>query len=1037
MTYPRDSYLKLGDYEYDLVPAQQKQNKASELRRYNDESLKKIEEYKYKPLRGSKKKIRLLVLRSGARDAGPDINCELVEANYDNAFHIPMVPVPETSGQSPDDADEESSDDDIKDQELKDKLKDWKKLRRNEIKYEALSWCWGKGEAEYAVLITERGTWGEKTYKKAVKEQLALALKYLRLPNQGRTLWIDAICIDQNDPSERNHQVQMMSRIYTRSQEVSIWLGDGDEFSKLAIDFIRHDIMELRNFDALSHDKRYTGKWKALMMLMQREWFSRRWVVQEIALANKATIHCGPDSIPWKEFAVAVELFVEVETATHRLSEIMQKDEKSQHIPGWFEYVSELGASLLVQATGKVFRVQRSPMEDSGAKDVSEHRDDPEDEIRKRLIRYQTIDPLDRRSLLSLEYLVSSMFIFKASEPRDTVYAMLAISRDAAPFASSGETIRDHHDDKTRLIMTACESFLEEKPFTVDYRRPYADVCKDFVHFAIRRKEKLDPAQALDVLCRPWALEPRPGKSIRVVDASQRKKREHHGPEVDTRPNKKSRTEGYSKSLRPRNPDNPKKYLPYPETPKVDVRPFEEYWNQAKANDNETSWKSRRWPHMKSRYFPDHLERQGDHQNGSSAQKPDNQNTETWKSEADLPLPSWIARASQAPFHLHHSPGIDVQKTGRAYADPLVGHPQDGHRNYSAAQTQKLRPLEFRRRPQMGHYSLYVQGFVLDEVVEVMDASQGGNIPEPWLKLANWTNYEKDDPPGEFWRTLVADRGRDNRNPPYYYAKACKESVNKGGIASGRVDTAALIHNERNSIVAEFCRRVHAVIWNRRLFRTKDGRLGLATRVEKADQICILYWCSVPVILRRQPRKSHRDRELEREEDRVESLKRVIRNLVRLRGLKAKHREAVSKPGSTVKEAEERRKARDIALEKLEADSLDAKARPKKGPQTIKRLLRDELETDDELETEDHLGNEDETDLETGHGGPRTPEPPSPGRLPKAKTGFKQQEENARKEAPGLWYKFGGDCYLHGMMDGDAIREHVYQEVGDRVFELR
>lgn len=137
---------------------------------------------------------------------------------------------------------------------------------------------------------------------------------------------------------------------------------------------------------------------------------------------------------------------------------------------------------------------------------------------------------------------MSTMFIFKASEPRDTIYAMLPISRDAAPFASSGETIRDHHDNDTRLIMTACESFLEEKPFTVDYSRPYADVCKDFVQFAILRKTRLDPAQALDILCRPWALNAKPRKSIRLRDTKQKKRKFEglvSGPEPEARPWKK------------------------------------------------------------------------------------------------------------------------------------------------------------------------------------------------------------------------------------------------------------------------------------------------------------------------------------------------------------------------------------------------------------------------------------------------------------------------------------------------------------------
>lgn len=48
--------------------------------------------------------------------------------------------------------------------------------------------------------------------------------------------------------------------------------------------------------------------------------------MQEIALARKAIMYCGSDKISWKKFAVAVELFVEVETATHRLSEVLKMD---------------------------------------------------------------------------------------------------------------------------------------------------------------------------------------------------------------------------------------------------------------------------------------------------------------------------------------------------------------------------------------------------------------------------------------------------------------------------------------------------------------------------------------------------------------------------------------------------------------------------------------------------------------------------------------------------------------------------------------
>lgn len=1042
--------LKLEDNDYELVPVQYKQTKTSELRKFDDPQLKDIEEYRYRPLSGAKKKIRLLQLKSGAID-GPDIYCELVEADYDNIFHIPTVPeTPENPTESSDGVDK-SLEITTDDKELKNKLDEYKRLSKREIKYEALSWCWGTDEPEYVVMITEKIGWREKTYKKNVRKQLALALKYLRHPDKGRTLWIDAICIDQDDPSERNHQVQMMSRIYTRAKEVCIWLGDGDLSSKRAIDFIRDEIMELRNFDALCNDRKYTDQWKALMMLMQRDWFSRRWVVQEIALASKATIHCGPDSISWKEFAVAVELFVEVETATHRLSEIMQKDEKFRHVPGWFEYVSELGASLLVQATGKVFRAQRSPLEDNGTpteskkteegskkneeeskKTEEESKKIEEDNVRNRLSRYQTIDPLDRRSLLSLEYLVSTMFIFKASEPRDTIYAMLAISRDAAPFASSGETIRDHHDDDTRLIMTACESFLEEKPFTVDYSRPYADVCKDFVQFAIQRKAKLDPAQALDILCRPWALGFKPGKSIRETDASQKKRKleeKHPGPESEDplqnpKERKRRKRDPDSHVDNKDDPESFQRYLKDSEGgdvwyPEPDSRSTEDYWENVEENEKGGS---ERWKRMKYRYFPSrHGQRGGGNTTNNSAAdnrtvKNDKEYTKLERrNEQELPLPSWIARVSQAPISLDYSPGIDIQKTGRANADPLVGHPLDGHRNYSAAQTQRVRPFQFKRRPQMGHYSLYVKGFILDEVDEVMDASQGGNIPKSWLNMAGWTNYNQ-DPPGEFWRTLVADRGRDNRNPPYYYARACRESVNKGGIASGRVDTAALINNERNSIVAEFCRRVHAVIWNRRLFKTKGGRLGLASNVDRGDKVCILYGCTVPVILQQQPDKLDHICALEIEEDQVEALKRLIRECERIRERKERYMERLDRKDSkrwTDADIEEMKVARQKVNEMLKAESKSNQ------DENVARVDR-----------------ESEGDGDTGDRTSKGSTPPGLS-LKRQKTLGKKNEEEAKENDPKLWYDFRGDCYIHGMMDGEAIRERLYKEVADRTFELR
>jgi hypothetical protein len=184
--------------------------------------------------------------------------------------------------------------------------------------YDALSWCWGKDPQNGKISIRM----GETSYVKFVQPSLVAALRALRHETHDRHIWADAVCINQDYKAEKNHQVEMMADIYGRADCVRIWLGDPDVSSNTAILFIKQQVLQLHHFDDLCQSTKFSDKWKALLELMQREWFSRRWVVQEVSLAPKAIIHCGAAKLSWNKFAVAVELFVEVETATHRLSEV-------------------------------------------------------------------------------------------------------------------------------------------------------------------------------------------------------------------------------------------------------------------------------------------------------------------------------------------------------------------------------------------------------------------------------------------------------------------------------------------------------------------------------------------------------------------------------------------------------------------------------------------------------------------------------------------------------------------------------------------
>jgi hypothetical protein len=218
-----------------------------------------------------------------------------------------------------------------------------------------------------------------------------------------------------------------------------------------------------------------------------------------------------------------------------------------------------------------------------------------------------------------------------------------------------------------------------------------------------------------------------------------------------------------------------------------------------------------------------------------------------------------------ASFDMFFQPGSDAQRMGRKSADTLVGMPptsQGLQRNYSAAGARAVdsKTLRFRLQKDLQtgepHYSLYVKGFILDKVAELRPASQDGAIPREWADLDLWANCPDDDPPDEFWRTLVADRGRDGKNPPVYFSRACKDSFQKDGLSGGAVNTSNLINDERCSVLAQFCRRVQSVIWNRALIRTAGDKLGLGLRDTRVgDLICILYGCNVPVILRPEKKK--------------------------------------------------------------------------------------------------------------------------------------------------------------------------------------
>ncbi|KAF1361015.1 HET-domain-containing protein [Lizonia empirigonia] len=149
------------------------------------------------------------------------------------------------------------------------------------MEYEALSYTWGD----------ELETWDIELNGKhlPVRKNLTLALKHLRYPNQDRILWIDAICIDQDNTKERGHQVGQMSLIYQRADRVLIWLG----IATIETDFVWQDLWS-RNQPLLHADGNHISRQReGLNILLRRPWFRRVWILQEVANARAARVICG------------------------------------------------------------------------------------------------------------------------------------------------------------------------------------------------------------------------------------------------------------------------------------------------------------------------------------------------------------------------------------------------------------------------------------------------------------------------------------------------------------------------------------------------------------------------------------------------------------------------------------------------------------------------------------------------------------------------------------------------------------------------
>lgn len=693
--------------------------------------------------------------------------------------------------------------------------------------YDALSYHWGLRDPDHDPLIRIVQQ-GSKTSRIQVTQSLFSALKALRHRAESRYLWIDALCINQKNAAEKNLQISYMSTIYNQAEYVRVWLGEHDDYVPVAFEFI-HRCLNAEVLDKMMEDPNASKSWDALSSLMRKPWFSRRWIVQEIALARSATLHCGEAFVDWEEFADVVSQLTEKQD---KLRELFIKSSDFKNHPDYLGDISELGAIRLVDATEEFF--------------------------------HKSADGRIQERKLTLEEIICSTSAFEASDPHDVIYAVLSLANDAHGFSA----------------------FVEEENSTPSLLSPLLPTNGAGVGFSEERTSNMTNGSSFGK--RPYAGDQpessRPSKRVIGPEVT--------GPPTIELTSPVTVTDSFNVMPETNGVPGDGQYSPYQQDPDVSpggavtlsvsgmersishspinsangLQRAQMVWNTLRAPENSrlrsvsdaVNPKERtlaaimKWKRsaQKSRFRLNYqlsifqvckellvftIERSRSLDILCRPWAPDDFN--------DLEFPSWICPKSKVAFEAN-----DLGVYRRVNADPLLGKPGPGGTAYKAGRSRNLVYHVFNER------SLTVRGFVLDQIEQhdIMRNATSGTVPSDWKRAANWNDQSL--PPNEFWRTLVGDRMMTGKRAPKYWRRACHDAFRRGSRNQNLETHSEVMHDLPNS-TREFVQRLRSVIWDRKLVRMSKASTGLSfglvpRGVKGGDLVCIIYGCNVPVILR-------------------------------------------------------------------------------------------------------------------------------------------------------------------------------------------
>jgi len=578
-------------------------------------------------------------------------------------------------------------------------------------------------------------------------------------------IWIDAICIDQDDEADKKIQLPRMGSIYNGAISVIVWLGVSTDESMQAIKFI-DKLQEEQQLKKCLRDASTAKDWMAFAMVTRKPWFTRCWIVQEIAAAREATVWLGKGTIDWEDFASALSLFG---SEYEKVRYMLRKSGEFAVNRDWLGEIAMSGAFMLIEAKDLLLRKRSDGR-------VTEHN-------------------------LTLEALLTTLSCFHVSQAHDVVYSILWLSSDA-------NTQRKHSILRDRSPTRELSEAIAKS------RSPEVSPPSD--HDTPRGRTPMSPGN--------------PFKSNRnetVVEAAD-----------------------VSSARSPSHAIAPRRFSNMLELPATEIeKKFEQIELEQATGTGITIDYSMTVFDLVKQVFQHVVGLTGSVDLMCFVWAPSPRKNE----EAH---PTWLLSTQRDRYPNTDSEldGGHYEITRRSAADPFVGKPGAGLRPYRASGHIKARDyvsIEGR--------VLHMAGYRIAKIVEFEDTALNAVVPEGWLSRLGWERGS--EPPDVLWRLLVGNKGANGiSEPPRRFRLACKwalDALNPGENLDLRGQRD---NGKREKVFTEFVQRAISVTWNRRLFFAESCNgaegpdavfVGLGPQqARKGDYICILFGCSVPVLLR-------------------------------------------------------------------------------------------------------------------------------------------------------------------------------------------